>query len=119
VLAGSNLSVILALLFWGLALNAVFPVYYAMIADHSPRATGSAMGLLLMLVFLGSVPANWLGGVMITALGGYSSASGYYLGFAVGAAASLVALVLQGLGTRDTVASHTVRPSRMTAVEGG
>ena len=119
VLAGSNLSVILALLFWGLALNAVFPVYYAMIADHSPGATGSAMGLLLMLVFLGSVPANWLGGVMITALGGYSSASGYYLGFAVGAAASLVALVLQGLGTRDTVASHTVRPGRMTAVEGG
>jgi MFS family permease len=108
---GSNLSVILALLFWGLALNAVFPVYYAMIADHSPDAAGSAMGLLLMMVFLGSVPANWIGGSLIGAMGGYGSASGYYVGFGIGAAASLIAFLVQWLGTRDA-------PSLVGAIPG-
>ncbi|MCL6444551.1 MAG: MFS transporter [Alicyclobacillus sp.] len=88
------------LLFWGLSLNAVFPVQYAMMADHAPKATGSAMGLLLMLVFLGSVPAAPLEGWLIQIGGGWSTSGGYIAGFFVAAAASMVAMILQLL-TKD------------------
>ncbi|GEO28022.1 MFS transporter [Alicyclobacillus acidoterrestris] len=88
------------LLFWGLGLNAVFPVQYAMMADHAPKAAGSAMGFLLMLVFLGSVPAAPLEGWLIQIGGGWNSYSGYIMGFFVAAVASIVAMLLQ-LFTKD------------------
>lgn len=91
--------VVIVLLFWGLALNAVFPVFYAMIADHAPEATGSGMGLLLLLTFLGQVPATPLAGFLIDAFGGYKAMGGYVAGFAI--AAALVAMALMWFGTRD------------------
>jgi MFS family permease len=94
-------SLWLVLLFWGGALNAVFPVYYAMMADHAPKATGSAMGLLLMLVFLGTVPATPIGGLLIEHMGGWNHAQGYILGFAVATGAGVLAALLQALFTRD------------------
>ncbi|QKJ85598.1 MFS transporter [Paramixta manurensis] len=88
------------LLLWGLGLNAVFPVYYAMMADHAPKASGSAMGLLLMLTFLGTLPASPLAGWLIDHFGGWNHAGGYLAGFAVGSAAALLAAILQFF-TRD------------------
>lgn len=96
-------SLWLVLLFWGGALNAVFPVYYAMMADHAPKATGSAMGLLLMLVFLGTVPATPIGGLLIQRFGGWQHAQGYIIGFAVATGAGLLAAALQAIFTRDAV----------------
>lgn len=96
-------SLWLVLLFWGGALNAVFPVYYAMMADHAPKATGSAMGLLLMLVFLGTVPATPIGGLLIQHMGGWGQARGYILGFAVATCAAILAALLQAIFTRDAV----------------
>lgn len=88
------------LLMWGLGLNAVFPVYYAMMADHAPKASGSAMGLLLMLTFLGTLPASPLAGWLIDNFGGWNSAQGYLIGFGVGSVAALIAAILQYF-TRD------------------
>jgi MFS family permease len=101
-------SLWIVLLFWGGALNAVYPVYYAMMADHAPKATGAAMGLLLMLVFFGSVPATWAGGVLIQTLGGWHKASGYIAGFMVATLAALIAALLQGVFTRDVVQDYSV-----------
>ena len=97
-----SVGLIIVLLFWGLALNAVFPVFYAMIADHAPQATGSAMGLLLMLTFFGQVPAAPLGGYLIDAFGGYHQMGGYLGTFILGALASALALILIWFATRDT-----------------
>ncbi|WP_213992938.1 MFS transporter [Sodalis sp. dw_96] len=83
------------LLLWGLGLNAVFPVYYAMVADHAPKASGSAMGLLLMLTFLGTLPASPLAGWLIDHFGGWDHPQGYLIGFAVGSGAAILAAVLQ------------------------
>ncbi|WP_213989422.1 MFS transporter [Sodalis sp. dw_96] len=83
------------LLLWGLGLNAVYPVYYAMMADHAPKASGSAMGLLLMLTFLGTLPASPMAGWLIDHFGGWNNPRGYIAGFAVGAGAALIAMILQ------------------------
>ncbi|TKI04305.1 MFS transporter [Martelella alba] len=92
------------LLMWGLGLNAVFPVYYAMMADHAPKASGSAMGLLLMLTFLGTLPASPLAGWLIDHFGGWDNAQGYLAGFVVGSVAALLAAILQFF-TRDNAAA--------------
>jgi len=78
-----SVAVVAMLLFWGLALNAVFPIFYAITADNAPEATGSAMGLLLMLTFFGQVPASPLAGYLIDHYGGYKQIGGYVAGFAI------------------------------------
>lgn len=110
-----KVGVVVVLLFWGLALNAVFPVFYAMIADHAPSATGSAMGLLLMLTFFGQVPATPLGGYLIDVFGGYHAVGGYVADFAIGAAAAIVALLLIWMGTRDVARTPVTEPTATTA----
>ncbi|GMA62743.1 MFS transporter [Alicyclobacillus fastidiosus] len=99
-------------IFVGFIVAWVFPVQYAMMADHAPKAAGSAMGFLLMLVFLGSVPAAPLEGWLIQAAGGWSTSSGYIVGFVVAAAAAVVAMLLQ-LFTKD--ASAVVKRHRTAA----
>jgi MFS family permease len=60
-----------------------------------PKASGSAMGLLLMLTFLGTLPASPLAGWLIDNFGGWNSAQGYLIGFGVGSVAALIAAILQ------------------------
>ena len=58
------------------------------------------MGLLLMLTFLGTLPASPLAGWLIDNFGGWNSAQGYLIGFGVGSVAALIAAILQYF-TRD------------------
>jgi MFS family permease len=103
------------LLMWGLGLNAVFPVYYAMMADHAPKASGSAMGLLLMLTFLGTLPASPMAGWLIDHFGGWNNPRGYLAGFVVGAGAALLAMILQYFTKDKTLPSPLKQTTGQTA----
>jgi len=103
-----SVAVVAMLLFWGLALNAVFPIFYAITADNAPEATGSAMGLLLMLTFFGQVPASPLAGYLIDHYGGYKQIGGYVAGFAIAVAACLLSATLRGAAARARRTHHDV-----------
>jgi len=48
-----------------------------------------------MLTFLGTLPASPMAGWLIDHFGGWNNPRGYVAGFAVGAAAALIAMILQ------------------------
>ena len=90
-------------LFAGLATNAAFPVLYAFSSDSAyENGIGTANSFMCFVLYIGGISPVILG-ALISAGGGYKSATGYVLGLYFMVALCLASAVVLLFFTRETV----------------
>jgi MFS family permease len=94
----------LLLLLWGLFRNSPYPVTYALLIDSTPRAAGSAMGLIIGIAY-------GVSGLLVATVAGFFidhwGWTANYLMLAASAALCLIPLAF----LRETVARHFASPT--------
>jgi MFS family permease len=99
-----NLALLIAVqLFAGLATNAIYPVLYAYASDSAyDNGMGTANSFMCFMLYIGGISPIILG-LLISAGGGYHSATGYVLGLYFMVLICLLSAVLLVLFTRETI----------------
>jgi MFS family permease len=102
--ASLNLAMLIGVqLFAGLATNAVYPVLYAYASDSAfENGIGTANSFMAFMLYIGGVSPIILG-LLISAGGGYHSATGYVLGLYFMVVISVLSAILLAVFTRETV----------------
>jgi MFS family permease len=113
-----SLGVLIAVqLFAGLATNAIFPVLYAFASDAAETGgIGTANSIMLFFLYVGGVSPlviGWLIGLG----GGFGDQTGYFYGLYFMLGIALLAALLIGLFTRETVGRFKGRDFALVSAE--
>lgn len=101
--AGTLFLIIGIQVFYGLTLNAVYPMLYTMSAESAEEGgVATAVSVAMIGMFLAAAVVPYLLTPVIDMFGGWASVQGYYYLFYIMAGLLAIAGILQAFGTKET-----------------